>query len=306
MLEPERGAAGDRELVEQRLGQAVVVVTWDEDRFAAPQRLAELLEERTCRGERLAERPLAQLNRVAEEDYPVGGRDLLQQRASDRRVADDVFPGGAAEVQVGDDRSAHPPLLPVGGTLDSGMGRLQRHGPFRELLARQPVVARLPGVHVFGEEKLALANGIELAYQEIGEADGEPLLLVMGLATQMLLWDERLCALLAERGFRVVRFDNRDIGRSTMFDRPGRRGGWTRSSGGAGRSLPPDRHGRRRDGADGPPGDRDGPHGRRLHGRDDRPDAGDPSPERVRSMVSIMSTTGNRCVGSRHGGRSAC
>ncbi len=64
---------------------------------------------------------------------------------------------------------------------------------------------------------MAPANGIELAYQEIGDAGGEPLLLVMGLATQMIAWDEELCAALAERGFRVVRFDNRDIGRSTKI-----------------------------------------------------------------------------------------
>jgi pimeloyl-ACP methyl ester carboxylesterase len=73
----------------------------------------------------------------------------------------------------------------------------------------------------FGEELFAPANGLELCYQEMGEPDGEPLLLVMGLATQLLGWDERLCSLLAERGFRVVRFDNRDIGRSTKLDRAG-------------------------------------------------------------------------------------
>ncbi len=67
----------------------------------------------------------------------------------------------------------------------------------------------------FGEEQLAPVNGLELAYQEIGDPDGEPLLLVMGLATQMIAWHEDFCSLLAERGFRVVRFDNRDIGRST-------------------------------------------------------------------------------------------
>jgi len=73
----------------------------------------------------------------------------------------------------------------------------------------------------FGEELFAPANGIELCYQEMGDPDGEPLLLVMGLATQLLGWDERLCSLLAERGFRVVRFDNRDIGRSTKFSSAG-------------------------------------------------------------------------------------
>lgn len=71
------------------------------------------------------------------------------------------------------------------------------------------------------EERLASANGIELAYQEAGDPNGEPLLLVMGLATQMLAWDEVFCGTLAERGFRVVRFDNRDIGRSTKIEAEG-------------------------------------------------------------------------------------
>jgi pimeloyl-ACP methyl ester carboxylesterase len=68
------------------------------------------------------------------------------------------------------------------------------------------------------EEQLAPANGIELAYQEVGDPEGEPLILVMGLATQMIAWDDDFCAMLAERGFRVVRFDNRDIGHSTRLD----------------------------------------------------------------------------------------
>src|SRR6188474_121268 len=71
------------------------------------------------------------------------------------------------------------------------------------------------------EERLAPVNGIEIAYQEVGDPDGEPLMLVMGLGTQMLGWDEELCVQLAERGFRVVRFDNRDIGHSTMLDEAG-------------------------------------------------------------------------------------
>lgn len=73
----------------------------------------------------------------------------------------------------------------------------------------------------FGEERLAPTNGIELAYQEMGDPDGEPLLMVMGLAMQMLSWDESFCALLADRGFRVIRFDNRDIGHSTKFEEAG-------------------------------------------------------------------------------------
>jgi pimeloyl-ACP methyl ester carboxylesterase len=71
------------------------------------------------------------------------------------------------------------------------------------------------------EERLAPVNGIEIAYQEIGEESGEPLFLIMGLAMQMVAWDEGFCELLAERGFRVVRFDNRDIGRSTKFESAG-------------------------------------------------------------------------------------
>jgi pimeloyl-ACP methyl ester carboxylesterase len=76
-------------------------------------------------------------------------------------------------------------------------------------------------MHRFGEELVAPANGIELAYQEMGDPDGEPLLLVMGLATQMIAWNEEFCSLLVDRGFRVVRFDNRDIGRSTKLKSAG-------------------------------------------------------------------------------------
>ena len=71
------------------------------------------------------------------------------------------------------------------------------------------------------EERLAPVNGVEIAYQEAGDPGAAPLLLAMGLGTQMLGWDERFCAQLAERGFRVVRFDNRDIGHSTMLDAAG-------------------------------------------------------------------------------------
>ncbi len=76
-------------------------------------------------------------------------------------------------------------------------------------------------MHSFGDELVAPANGIELSYQEMGDPDGEPLLLVMGLATQMIAWDETFCGMLAERGFRIVRFDNRDIGRSTKIESAG-------------------------------------------------------------------------------------
>lgn len=76
-------------------------------------------------------------------------------------------------------------------------------------------------MHAFGDEQFAPVSGLELCYQEMGDPDGEPLLLVMGLATQLIAWDEEFCAMLAGRGFRVVRFDNRDIGRSTKLREAG-------------------------------------------------------------------------------------
>ena len=134
-------------------------------------------------------------------------------------------------------------------------------------------------MHGLSEERLAPVNGIEIAYQEIGDPDGEPLLLIMGLATQMLAWDEEFCAMLAERGFRVVRFDNRDIGRSTKIESAGLPKRTDMLLGPPPhRALPAARHGRGHDRADGPPGDRVGAPGRRLDGRDDRPDDGDPPP----------------------------
>jgi pimeloyl-ACP methyl ester carboxylesterase len=148
------------------------------------------------------------------------------------------------------------------------------------------------------EERLAPVNGIEIAYQEIGDPDGEPLLLIMGLATQMLAWDEPFCAMLAERGFRVVRFDNRDIGRSTKIDSAGVP------------SRPDLLLGRQRT-ASYLLGDMAGDTtalmdhlgieaahlvGASMGGMIAQTIA-IRHPERVRSLVSIMSTTGNRWVG---------
>jgi pimeloyl-ACP methyl ester carboxylesterase len=62
------------------------------------------------------------------------------------------------------------------------------------------------------------ANGVELCYESFGEVDGEPLLLVMGLGGQLIAWPERFCEGLVERGFHVVRFDNRDCGLSTRLE----------------------------------------------------------------------------------------
>jgi pimeloyl-ACP methyl ester carboxylesterase len=62
----------------------------------------------------------------------------------------------------------------------------------------------------------AARNGdITLAYEALGPAGGEPLLLISGTGVQMLIWPEEFCAALADRGFQVARFDNRDAGLST-------------------------------------------------------------------------------------------
>jgi len=71
---------------------------------------------------------------------------------------------------------------------------------------------------VTGERFADVGRGITLCYEEIGDAGGRPLLLVMGLGQQLHAWPLGFCRALAERGFRVVRFDNRDIGRSTHLD----------------------------------------------------------------------------------------
>jgi pimeloyl-ACP methyl ester carboxylesterase len=63
----------------------------------------------------------------------------------------------------------------------------------------------------------ALANGIEIAYETHGDPGDEPLLLVMGLGAQLIAWPIELCDALVDRGFFVVRYDNRDIGLSTKF-----------------------------------------------------------------------------------------
>jgi pimeloyl-ACP methyl ester carboxylesterase len=63
----------------------------------------------------------------------------------------------------------------------------------------------------------ARANGIELEYETFGGPSAQPLLLIMGLGAQMLSWDEAFCAQLVDRGFQVIRFDNRDSGLSTWM-----------------------------------------------------------------------------------------
>jgi pimeloyl-ACP methyl ester carboxylesterase len=64
-------------------------------------------------------------------------------------------------------------------------------------------------------EQFAELGDITLCYEAFGNAENPTLLLIMGLATQMIGWNDEFCQLLADEGFHVVRFDNRDSGRST-------------------------------------------------------------------------------------------
>ena len=149
----------------------------------------------------------------------------------------------------------------------------------------------------FGGELFAPVNGVELCYQEMGDPEGEPLLLVMGLATQMIAWQEEFCAMLAERGHRVVRFDNRDIGRSTRIESAGVPGKLELFTG---RGKPPYLL---RDMAADTFGlmDHLGIESAHLVGASMGgmivQTAAIEQPERVRSITSIMSTTGSRRVG---------
>ncbi|NNL86638.1 MAG: alpha/beta hydrolase [Myxococcales bacterium] len=64
----------------------------------------------------------------------------------------------------------------------------------------------------------ANSNGIEIEYETFGAREASPLVLVMGLGAQMIFWDEAFCGMLADRGHYVVRFDNRDCGLSTKLE----------------------------------------------------------------------------------------
>lgn len=67
----------------------------------------------------------------------------------------------------------------------------------------------------------AKANNIEIEYETFGNPTDKPLLLVNGLGGQMIAWDEEFIQLFVDRGFYVIRFDNRDVGLSTKFEEAG-------------------------------------------------------------------------------------
>jgi pimeloyl-ACP methyl ester carboxylesterase len=147
-----------------------------------------------------------------------------------------------------------------------------------------------------------VAPGVELCYQTFGSPEGDPLVLVMGLGGPMNWWDPELCTMLAEAGFHVVRFDNRDTGRSSRV--PGRvtRGQLVQSFLGRGGRVPYTLDDMAADAF-----------GLMDHlGWDSAHVAGVSmggmivqtmaitQPARVRSLTSIMSTLGKRSVGWQH------
>jgi len=147
-----------------------------------------------------------------------------------------------------------------------------------------------------------VSTGVELCYQTFGNPEGDPLLLVMGLGGPMNWWDPELCTMLAEAGFFVVRFDNRDTGRSSRVKVRVTRLQLTQSFLGGGGRVP---YTLTDMGADA--------FGLMDHlGWDSAHVAGVSMggmivqtmaidrPSRVRSMTSIMSSLGRRTVGWQH------
>jgi len=69
---------------------------------------------------------------------------------------------------------------------------------------------------IVAEQFCDVGRGITLCYETFGDRSDPTALLIMGLATQMVAWHEDFCRQLAERGLHVVRFDNRDVGHSSI------------------------------------------------------------------------------------------
>ncbi len=126
----------------------------------------------------------------------------------------------------------------------------------------------------------ALCGDVELFYEDLGELDDPPVLLIMGVGAQLPMWPDGFCSQLVKQGYRVIRFDHRDIGLSTKM-RGKRANGSVYPRVGRyllGRTQPGALHARRprgrREGSARPPRHRACPRRRRLDGRDDRPGAG--------------------------------
>src|SRR5690606_5495168 len=139
------------------------------------------------------------------------------------RVPDRLGAGGGARggADVGGDGGGGAPVD------RRGAGRHPRRGPRRGLtpgvefrtIGAMTTMER-PAVDDLARVRYASANGIRIAYETFGDPSDPAILLVMGLGTQMIAWPDEMCAMLAEAGHHVVRFDNRDVGLSTHLDLP--------------------------------------------------------------------------------------
>jgi pimeloyl-ACP methyl ester carboxylesterase len=148
----------------------------------------------------------------------------------------------------------------------------------------------------------SVSPGVELCYQTFGRPDGEPLVLVMGLGGPMNWWDPELCTMLAEAGFHVVRYDNRDTGRSSRAKGRVSRSQLVRSFVGRGGRPPYTLNDMAADAfglMDHLGWDSAHIAGVSMGGMIVQTMAID-QPRRVRSMTSIMSTLGKRTVGWQH------
>lgn len=67
-------------------------------------------------------------------------------------------------------------------------------------------------------EKYLMANGLRICYEEFGAKSNPTIMLIMGLGTQMIAWPDAFCESLASSGYRVIRYDNRDVGLSQKID----------------------------------------------------------------------------------------
>ena len=148
------------------------------------------------------------------------------------------------------------------------------------------------------DERIARVGEVEIAYDSFGDPADPVLLLIMGLGMQLIHWDPELCELLAERGFHVIRFDNRDSGHSTKIDDGPPPNVWAamlRRKGTESYTLD--------DMADDAAGVLDAVDAEKAHvvgaslGGMIAQTLAARHPERVLSLASIMSTTGNRWAG---------
>jgi pimeloyl-ACP methyl ester carboxylesterase len=147
------------------------------------------------------------------------------------------------------------------------------------------------------EEQFAHAGEIEIAYELIGDRTDPPVLMIMGLGSQLVHWPDGFCELLAQRGYLLIRFDNRDAGHSTRLDdRPSRLGELMRGEQAQTPYLLADMAADCAGLLDALEIDRAHIVGASLGGMVAQQLAID-FPDRVRSLASIMSTTGDRSVG---------